>query len=170
MTAGTSARVGTWTVLAERTSAAFTVRNFGFREVRGSIPVSVGSVRVSDSGVTTIEAALDLDRIDTGNAKRDADLRKPGLLAIDAHPVLTFAADRIEGGPGDWSVEGTLSARGESCPLVLAATGPEDNGDGTWRVRARGVFDRQSIGLRAPRFLIGREITIEIDAVLAPPE
>ncbi|WP_410598099.1 YceI family protein [Amycolatopsis sp. lyj-90] len=169
MTAGTSSRTGTWTVLAEKTSAAFTVRNFGFREVHGSIPVSLGSVKVSASGVTAVEAALNLDRIDTGHAKRDADLRKPGLLAIDAHPVLTFAADRIEGGPGEWSVEGTLGARGESCSLTLTATGPEDNGDGTWRVRARGVFDRQAIGLRAPRFLIGREIAIALDVALAPP-
>ncbi|WP_410579220.1 YceI family protein [Amycolatopsis sp. lyj-108] len=169
MTAGTSARVGTWTVLAERTSAAFTVRNFGFRVVHGSIPVSLGSVRVSGSGVTAVEAALDLDRIDTGNAKRDADLRKPGLLAIDAHPVLTFAADRIEGGPGEWSVEGTLGARGESCPVTVTATGPEDNGDGTWRVLAGAVFDRRALGVRAPRFLIGAEITIALDVVLTPP-
>ncbi|AGM07868.1 YceI family protein [Amycolatopsis keratiniphila] len=169
MTAGTSARVGTWTVLADRTSATFTVRNFGFRVVHGSIPVELGSVRVSADGVVAVEAALDLDKIDTGNAKRDADLRKPGLLAIDAHPVLTFAADRIEEGPDGWLVEGTLGARGESCPLTVTATGPADDGDGTWRVLAGAVFDRRAIGLRAPRFLIGREITIALDVVLAPP-
>ncbi|MFJ8916480.1 YceI family protein [Amycolatopsis sp. NPDC102389] len=169
MTAGTSARVGTWTVLADRTSATFTVRNFGFRVVRGSIPVDLGSVRVSSDGVIAVEAALDLDKIDTGNAKRDADLRKPGLLAIDAQPVLTFAANRIEGGPGEWTIEGALGARGESCALTVTAAGPEDNGDGTWRVRAGAVFDRRAIGLRAPRFLIGREITIALDVVLSPP-
>lgn len=168
MTAGTSARVGTWTVLADRTSTTFTVRNFGFRVVHGSIPVSLGSVRVSADGVV-VEAALDLDKIDTANAKRDADLRKPGLLAIDAQPVLTFAADRVDEGPDGWTVEGTLGARGEFCPLTVTATGPEDNGDGTWRVLAGAVFDRRAIGLRAPRFLIGREITIALDVVLAPP-
>ncbi|MGW5707360.1 YceI family protein [Amycolatopsis japonica] len=168
MTAGTSARVGTWTVLADRTSATFTVRNFGFRVVHGSIPVSLGSVRVSADGVV-VEAALDLDKIDTGNAKRDADLRKPGLLAIDAQPVLTFAADRVDEGPDGWTVEGALGARGESCSLTVTATGPVDNGDGTWRVLAGAVFDRRAIGLRAPRFLIGREITIALDVVLAPP-
>ncbi|MFD5250080.1 YceI family protein [Amycolatopsis sp. NPDC058340] len=170
MTAGTSARVGTWTVLADRTSATFTVRNFGFRVVHGSIPVTLGSVRVSAAGVVAVEAALDLDKIDTGNAKRDADLRKPGLLAIDAQPVLTFAADRVGEGPEGWSVEGTLGARGESCPLTVTATGPDDNGDGTWRVLAGAVLDRRAIGIRAPRFLIGREITIALDVVLSPPE
>lgn len=169
MTAGTSARVGTWRVVAERTSATFTVRNFGFRVVHGSIPVRLGSVRVSADGVAAVEAALDLDGIDTGNAKRDADLRKPGLLAIDAQPVLTFAADQVDGGPDEWSVHGALGARGESCPLTVTATGPADNGDGTWRVVAGATFDRRAIGLRAPRFLIGREITIALDVVLAPP-
>ncbi|MFE6615844.1 YceI family protein [Amycolatopsis sp. NPDC057786] len=169
MTAGTSARVGTWRVVTERTSATFTVRNFGFRVVHGSIPVRLGSVRVSADGVAAVEAALDLDGIDTGNAKRDADLRKPGLLAIDAQPVLTFAADQADGGPDEWSVHGTLGARGESCPLTVTATGPVDNGDGTWRVVAGAIFDRRAIGLRAPRFLIGREITIALDVVLAPP-
>ncbi|WP_410655031.1 YceI family protein [Amycolatopsis sp. lyj-112] len=169
MTTGTSMRTGTWTVLADRTEAAFTVSNFGFREVRGTIPVTLGSVRVDEDGVSGVEAALDLDRIDTGIAKRDLDLRKPGLLSIEAHPVLTFAAGRVEGGHGKWSVEGTLGARGTSCPLTLTASGPEDNGDGTWRVHARGVFDRQAIGVRAPRFMIGRMITIALDAVLTPP-
>ncbi len=169
MTAGTSLRTGTWAVLADRTSATFTVSNFGFRQVLGSIPVTIGSVQVADGVVTGVEAALDLDGIDTGIPKRDAHLRKPSLLAIDKHPVLTFAADRVDGGPGEWSVKGSLGARGTSCPLTLTASGPDENDDGTVRIRATGVFDRKDIGVRAPRFMIGRTITITVDAVLSPP-
>jgi len=169
MTAGTSLRTGTWTVVAEKTAATFTVGKLGVFTVHGSIPVTMGSVQVADESVTAVEAALDLDRIDTGIRKRDVDLRKPALLAIDRHPVLTFAADRVEGGPAEWSIHGVLGVRGTSCPLTLAATGPAKNDDGTMRVTATAVLDRLDIGLKAPSFLIGRVITITIDAVLAPP-
>jgi len=39
--------------------------------------------------------------------------------------------------------------------------------DGEWlRVRAEGVLDRTAVGIRAPAFLIGRTVTIRIDAWL----
>ena len=40
-------------------------------------------------------AELDLNSLDTGISKRDADLRKPWLLDIDRHPVMTWRCDRF---------------------------------------------------------------------------
>ena len=79
-------RAGTWTVRSGRTTAAFEVRNFGFNRVRGTIPVRSGSVEVTGGEVTAVRAELDLGALDTGNPKRDADLRKPNLLDSGARP------------------------------------------------------------------------------------
>ena len=159
---------GRWAVSDSRTRVTFTVSNLG-RTVHGSVSCSGGHVQIDDTGAPVgVAAELDLDSIDTGIAKRDADLRGPRLLDIDRAPAMTWSADRfIRHDDGSWSAEGQLSLRGTSTPLTV--TGKPEAGNGTSiRVRACTVLDRRSVGIRAPRFLIGRIIGIEIDAWLTP--
>jgi polyisoprenoid-binding protein YceI len=156
-------RAGTWTVRSGRTTAAFEVRNFGFNRVRGTIPVRAGTVEVAGGEVTAVHAELDLGALDTRNPRRDADLRKPNLLDSGARPELTFAATDVRRSGTGWEVTGELSLRGTSCPLTLVV---EPAGDG---VRATGTFDRASLGVRAPRVMIGRYVRIVVDAWLEPP-
>ena len=44
---------------------------------------------------------------------------------------------------------------------------PEVLPDGWVRVRATASLDRTAVGIRAPRFLIGRIVQIEVDAWLS---
>jgi polyisoprenoid-binding protein YceI len=161
-------RTGTWTVLSGRTTATFEVRNFGFNRVRGTIPVSAGTVEVSGGEVTAVAATLDLGSLDTQNPRRDADLRKPKLLDSAAHPGLAFEATAIRRHEG-WEVSGELKLRGTSCPLTLSVAPPTDGGPGGVRVRATGTLDRAALGVRAPRVMIGRYVRIVVDAWLEPP-
>ncbi|WP_328614001.1 YceI family protein [Amycolatopsis sp. NBC_00355] len=157
-------RTGTWTVLSGRTTATFEVRNFGFNRVRGTIPVTAGTVEVTGGEVTAIAATLDLGALDTENPRRDADLRKPKLLDSATHPELVFEAARIWRHEG-WEVTGELRLRGTSCPLTLTVEPPTGEG----HVRATGTLDRAPLGVRAPRPMIGRYVRIVVDAWLAPP-
>ena len=157
---------GTWVVSDSRTRVTFTVRNLG-RTVHGSVACTGGEVRVDGAGTPVRgQATLDLDSLDTGIAKRDADLRGPRLLDIDRQPTMTWAADRFtRRDDGGWVAEGRLSVRGASAPLQVS--GCAEAVDGTWlRVRASAVLDRTTVGIRAPGFLIGRRIGIEVDAWL----
>jgi polyisoprenoid-binding protein YceI len=165
-TGATGLIAGTWAVSDSRTRVAFTVRNLG-RPVRGSVACQGGEVVVDATGAPLrVAAELDLDSVDTGIAKRDADLRKPWLLDIDRHPTMTWTADRFtRGDDGRWTADGVLQVRGTSTPL--AVTGPaEILADGWIRVRASGSLDRAAVGIRAPRFLIGRTIGIDVDVWL----
>ncbi len=154
-------RAGTWTV--RTATASFEVRNFGFNRVRGTIPVRAGAVEVTGGGVTAVRADLDLGAVDTKNARRDADLRKPHLLDSGAHPELTFTAAGVRRDGEGWEVTGELRLRGTSCPLTLAV-----EADGT-RVRATGTLDRAPLGVKAPRAMIGRYVAIVVEAELEPP-
>jgi polyisoprenoid-binding protein YceI len=161
---------GRWSAIVERTSATFTVRNLGLKVVHGSIPVVTGEVEVGDDGrPVRLRAELDLDGIDTGIPRRDADLRKPHLLDIDHHPAMTYTADAIRPGPDGWSADGELQARGTACPLVLTGAAVVGAAPGVVHVRATATLDRTAIGLRAPSLLIGRTVTITIDGWLAGP-
>ncbi|WIX88125.1 YceI family protein [Amycolatopsis sp. DG1A-15b] len=157
-------RAGTWTVRSGRTTAAFEVRNFGFNRVRGTIPVRTGTVEVRDGAVIAVRAELDLGALDTRNARRDADLRKPNLLDSGAQPAMTFTATGARRQDTGWEVTGELRLRGASCPLTLTVV-PE----GATRVRATGTLDRAPLGMRAPRPMIGRYVRIVVEAELEPP-
>jgi polyisoprenoid-binding protein YceI len=158
---------GTWSVSDSRTQVTFSVRNFG-RPMHGSMTCGWGTVEIDDSGAPRrVTAEIDLTSVDTGIAKRDADLRKPSLLDIDRHPAMTWTADRFtRGEDGRWTAEGVLHVRGTSVPL--AVTGPAELlPDGWVRVRATASLDRTAVGIRVPRFVIGRRVEIEIDAWLS---
>ena len=157
---------GTWTVSDSRTRVTFSVRNFG-RPVHGAVACQWGTVEIDGTGAPLrVAAEIDLGSVDTGIAKRDADLRKPWLLDIDRHPAMTWTADRFtRADDGRWVAEGVLQVRGTSVPLTV--TGPAElQPDGWIRVRGTASLDRTAVGIRAPRFLIGRRVEIDVDAWL----
>jgi polyisoprenoid-binding protein YceI len=156
---------GRWVVDPGRSTATFTVTNVGVRTVSGSVPVLSGSLEVGDGGrPRRVAAGLDLSAIDTGNARRDADLRKPALLDLDAHPLLTFEAHEFEVGPQGWCALGTLAARGTGSQVTVL--GVPARTDGSLHLVGTTVVDRTALGIRAPRLLIGRYVSIVVDAWL----
>ena len=161
-------RPGVWTVLDQRTRATFAVGNLGVRVVHGSIAVTSGVVQVGEIGLpVSSHVELDLRTIDTGIAKRDSDLRKPNLLDIDAHPTMTFTTRDIVIEPAGWTARGELHLRGTSCRLVLTGPPPELV-DGLLSVVGTATLDRYDVGIRAPRAMIGREVTISVETWLRP--
>jgi polyisoprenoid-binding protein YceI len=165
-----SVAAGTWSVSDSRTRVTFTVSNFG-RPAHGSVTCSWGEVEIDDRGSPVrVRAELDLETLDTGIRKRDFDLRKPLYLDIDRQPVMAWSADRFtRDEEGRWTAHGELHVRGVSAPLAVTGMPEATALDGSWvRVRASGVIDRTAVGIRAPRFVIGRLVGIEIDAWLTP--
>ena len=158
---------GTWAVSDSRTRVTFSVGNLG-KQAHGSVACSWGELRLdADGRPAAVHAELDLNSLDTGIAKRDRDLRKARLLDIDRQPTMTWRADRfLRGEDGSWTAEGVLSVRGTSAPLPVVGVAETE---GPWlRVRASGELDRTAVGIRAPSWLIGRTVRIELEAWLTP--
>ena len=161
---------GTWTVSDSRTRLRFAVGNLG-RTAHGSVTCSTGSVELDASGASVrAYAEMDLNTLDTGIAKRDSDLRKPSLLDIDRHPVMTWRCARfVPTDDGGWTAAGELTVRGTTVPLAVSARPEAAALDGGWlRVSAEAVLDRRTVGIRMPAFVIGRTVSISIDAWLTP--
>ena len=158
---------GRWPVVVTRTAATFTVRNFGLRHVTGTLPVTEAWVEVDGAGVPrAVRATLDLRAIATGNARRDADLQKPHLLDTAKYPTLTFTGTP-QPAAGGWTVPGTLAGR-QSAEVTVAAT-IESAAAHEITVHASAEFDRRELGVRAPRFLIGRRLRVEVTATFLAP-
>jgi polyisoprenoid-binding protein YceI len=155
---------GRWMVDPARSTAAFEVGNLG-RAVTGTVPITEGTADIDVGGrPSAITGSLDLGAIDTGNARRDKDLRRPKLLDLDRHPAMTFAADTITASPAGWHVTGHLTARGTS--VRLAGHADVSGQDQTATVTAHTRLDRRALGIRAPGIVIGHTIDITITATI----
>lgn len=165
MTATRTLAAGTWRADTSRSTASFQVGNLG-RRTRGTVPVTAGTIEIGpDGALLAVHGVLDLGAIDTGIARRDQDLRKPGLLDLDRHPAMTFTATSARTTGSGWHVTGTLSARGTE--TVLDGTAELSTADGPEaRMTATARLDRRTLGIRAPRFLIGRWVDITVTAVI----
>jgi polyisoprenoid-binding protein YceI len=107
--------------------------------------------------ITAMHAELDLTRIDTGNPHRDRDLHKSRLLDTSHHPALTF-----DGKAAGMIVDGVLTGR-SATRVSLNVTSVKPGDAGTVTAHATTAFDRVALGVRAPRFLIGRRIAVVIN-------
>ena len=120
---------------------------------------------VDESGrPRAISGSLDLGSVDTGNPRRDKDLRKPRFLDLDRYPAMTFAADSITASPAGWQVTGTLAVRGTSVRLAGDAAASSHEGSAT--VTAHTRLDRSDLGIRAPGIMIGHALDITVTAAL----
>ena len=113
MTTMTSVGAGTWTVDLAYTRAAFAARHFFGQTVHGTIAVTAGTIEVGTDGrPQRFHATLDPASIDTGNARRDADLRGKRFLAVGAYPLMEVVADRIAATADGWCADAVLRVHG----------------------------------------------------------
>lgn len=131
------------------------------RTATGTVPITDGTFEIgADGRLLAVHGTPHLAAIDTGIAKRDRDLRKRRLLDLDAHPTMTFTSTAIEPADSGWRVTGTLTARG----VTTRPTGTASTVDGSMTATAR--LDRGTLGIRVPRFVVGRFVNITVTATL----
>jgi polyisoprenoid-binding protein YceI len=124
-------------------------------------------VPVDESGrPRAISGSLDLGSIDTGNSRRDKDLRKPRFLDLDRYPAMTFAADSMTVTPAGWRVTGQLAVRGNN--VRLAGDAAVSSHDRSATATAHTRLDRRALGIRVPGIMIGHAIDITVTVTLGP--
>lgn len=156
---------GTWTLADTTPVARFTVGNLVTKTVSGCIPLVSASLTVCGDASISVQVEADLSAIDTGHPRRDRDLRKPGLLDLDRHPRMHFRADDVRAVADGWRVPGRLTVKGTTQELVLDVAVQPDGEN--IRVRATGRVDRRDLGIKAPRFMVGAGVDIEVDVPFA---
>ena len=168
----TPVRAGDWAADPAACTLTFAVRNFALRTVTGQIPLTGAVIHVDPGGQpVSIRAELDARGIDTGNRRRDKDLRGRRFLATGGWPAITFEAHHIQPSETGWTISGTLTVKDARCPVRLQVTGPAtpagaDHAD----LHATGRIDRHSAGVTAgPGFLIGHQISLSLAVRLLPP-
>jgi polyisoprenoid-binding protein YceI len=155
-------------VVADASTARFTVKDKAVLTVHGTLPITSGSIDLTvDQRVESATVELDASRIDTANTRRDHDLAKPRFLDTTAHPTVVVSAQSTSTRPDGWGLVATLAARQANAPLDLDASLAGDDGEAV-RVHVTGRFDRQPLGIRVPSLVIGRYLDLDVDLVLVP--
>jgi polyisoprenoid-binding protein YceI len=104
------------------TAAEFQVRHMMVTWVRGHFKDIHGSMEFDPTQPSplAIEAAIDAQKIWSGEPQRDNHLRSPDFLDTAKHPTITFKSTDCQcASPSDFKVSGVLTIRGISRPVDL---------------------------------------------------
>lgn len=157
---------GRYTIDSRRSKLTFTTKSmFGMVKVNGSLTVTDGSFTVgSDPEASAAEAHISAASFDSGNAKRDQDVRSAKYLAADKYPEITFRSDRLNAGEGPPVLEGKLTVREAASPVRLVIDQASYSG-GEAAIHATANIDRYAFGVTAAKGMAGRYLTIGLDVV-----
>jgi polyisoprenoid-binding protein YceI len=166
-----------WVVDMVHSQVDFRVRHLVGR-VRGTFTKWYAVLSTEEGGwkVGNVNVSVQTASLSTGNAYRDADLRSDRFFAVNRYPKMTFQGTGFAATDSTVDVNGLLTIKGHSKPVVLTGLyrGIAKDAEGHERIafEASTVVDRRDYGITwnesvAGTDLVGNdvEITVSIEAV-----
>jgi polyisoprenoid-binding protein YceI len=167
MTTVTSVGAGIWTADLTRTRAAFAARHLFGQTVHGTITVTGGTLDVDPDGrPRRFQATLDPASIETGNARRDADLRGRRFLDAETHPLMEAAAAGIDVAADGWHADAVLRVRQSEAPLHIEAALDILPTEARLLVSGTARLDLRDAGIRVPGLMVRRFVDLSFSAQL----
>ena len=162
--ATTALAAGRWRLDPTLSTVSFVARELGMIRVQGSLPLLEGWVDVDDRGAPVAAGgSLDVAGVDTGNPRRDRDLRSARFLDAGAWPSIRFLTSGIRSAAGGWTASGTMRAKGLQVPLTWEVT---PSGPG---FEAAAAVDLPAVGIRVPGWLIQHRVQVRLSAAVTLP-
>ena len=171
---------GTWAIDPTHSAVTFTVRHMMVSKVRGSFATFEGTVVTgADALASSVTATIDMASVNTHNEQRDGHLRTNDFFAIEEFPTMSYRSTGIRvGGKGGYLVDGELTLRGVTKPVVLELEiegfGPDAYGGTRAGFTGTTEISRKEFGVDLDMPMDGGgvvvgdkiSITIEIEGVL----
>lgn len=170
----TAAAVRTFAIDKTHSEAAFQVRHL-ITKVRGRFADFSGTIEFDANQPTASTARFEIQAasIDTSTPDRDNHLRSDDFFAVATYPTITFESTSIVAKGGNaYDVAGTLTMRGVSKPITIAAThlGTATDPWGNERIAFEGevTLNRKDYGLNwnaaleTGGFLVGDEVKVSL--------
>jgi polyisoprenoid-binding protein YceI len=168
-----------WTLDASHTNASFSVRHLMISNVKGQFTQLSGDADYDPAKpeAARISVSIDVASVHTREEKRDAHLRSPDFFDVERFPKMTFESKKVTKKGDGLAVEGELTIRGTTRPVVLEVEEiTEEHGD-PWGNRRIGAtastkIKRSDFGmtwnaaLEAGGVVVGDEVKIHLDVEL----
>jgi len=116
-----------WRIDPLHSSAQFSVRHMMISTVRGQFGGVKGKVVYDprNPAASSVEATIDCSTVNTGEAKRDADLKTAEFFDVKRYPELKFKSKGVDvAGPGKLKVTGDLTINAITREVILDLEGP----------------------------------------------
>ena len=165
---------GTWKLDPTHSHVTFSVRHLAISKVRGSFEsFDVTVVTAEDPTKSTIEASIDMASVNTNQVDRDNHLKTGDFFLIEDYPTMNFVSTSITADGDDLTVEGDLTLRGVTKPVVLKGEFGGIIVDGYGQTKAAASLstkiNRTEFGvnwnaaLEAGGFTLGDTVSIELE-------
>ena len=149
------AQATSWHIDPLHSSAQFSVRHMMISTVRGQFGGVKGSVLYNSKNpkASSVEATIDCGTINTGEPKRDSDLKTAEFFDVQHYPVMTFKSKRVDtAGRGKLRMTGDLTINAITRQVILNVEGPTQpvrDTQGREKVGVRGVttISRKEYGI-----------------------
>lgn len=124
---GLYAQVTNWRIDPLHSSAQFSVKHMMISTVRGHFGGVKGTV-VYDSknpAASSVEATIDCSTVNTGEPKRDSDLKTAEFFDVKRYPVMKFKSSSVEvAGQDKLKITGDLTINAITHRVILDVDGP----------------------------------------------
>jgi polyisoprenoid-binding protein YceI len=153
---------------AKVTVLGFVKKSAAFPRMSGGIVLSPGQL-----GAINLDVAVDARMLSTRDRTVGEQLKGPEFLDVTRHPTVSFSGQRMTmTGPSTAQVAGLLTARGTTRPAVLsvafASPPSEVTGRDPVQIVAKTTIDRRQFGMNGYAGLVGKDVTITINARMVP--
>jgi polyisoprenoid-binding protein YceI len=147
----------------------------GLASKTARFPKMSGSITLQPDRLDAIDLDVELDAtaLTAGDSVTQARLKGKDFFDVEHYPSVHFSGRKMTmTGPVTATVEGEVTARGVTRPAVLqvAFTEPPAKATGRDPVRlsARTTINRYDFGMKAYGMIVGKKVTIAINAQMAP--
>lgn len=168
---------GTWRLDPGHADVGFVGRHLGLTKVRGRFTGVSGTVTIADDlAASTVDVAIDMATVNSGDQSRDDHLRSGDFFDVDNHPTATFRSTRLDVKATAATLVGELTMKGITRPVTLEvdylghASDPWGNERAVFS--ASGRINREDWGLtwnmllEAGGLLVSKEIVLQLDVEL----
>ena len=139
-----SAQEASWRIDPLHSAAHFSVRHMMISTVRGQFGGVTGAVKFDPKDLTkaTVDASIDCTTLNTGEAKRDAEMKGPEFFDVKKYPAMKFKSKKVDiAGAGKLRMSGDLTINAITRPVVLDVEGPSPS--------VKDSRGREKVGLNA---------------------
>jgi polyisoprenoid-binding protein YceI len=170
------AQTSTWKADPNHSEVDFTIRHMAISNIHGRFPIVEATLVFDDQDAakSTVNATINVAGVDTGVAQRDNDLKSARFFDATTNPTATFTSTSVAKGGSGLLVNGNLTVKGVTKPVVLDVEGPTAPVTGMDKKTHMGfsattTLHRLDFGIGAgmPAAMLGDDVKITIDLDLA---
>jgi len=158
----------TYKVDPVHSGVGFAITHMGISTVHGKFNEFSGEITLEGNELKGATGTIQTKSIDTGNTRRDDDLRAPNYFDAAKYPTITFQSKRVEKKGDETLLIGDFTMHGVTKEVALPTTikGPVPGMGGSQRIgfQAKTKIKRTDYGVGKASPMLGDEVELEINA------